>query len=337
MSPPLKYLGGVIPFAFAVVFVIYVVILAIFFRSKRDQRVSPDGDGQPVVARTEFQRYFRSVSFENVYQSPWGYCFMFLLFLTRLGCFVFFYGNDMIWGLVRHTGNSAIYFTNWNIYLISLYYFVSSVASAIGICKDNAFREYIHQHQHNRNRDNLSFWTDSMTTLGSAVHILFEIGGSTAFFITVIDFCTLDPKFGYWNVCLHFVTSVSFLVELVLNSMVVQWYHVLFTVTWGLMYLIFIWPMVATGAATKWPYFFLKTEKVVFGWYIFLFLALIFFYYVFYGVDALKWAIVGKKPYAYENTPLSQPPQQIPVSQEQLMLPEKPSVAAANSEPNHFV
>jgi hypothetical protein len=320
-----EFLGGVIPFAFAVVFVIYVIILAIFLKSKRDKKVSPDV--MQKASRTAFQRYFYGINFENVYQSPWGSgrLSMYLLFLWRVACLGFFYGNDMIAGLIHNGGSSAIYFTNWNIYLISLYYSLASIASGIGICKDSAFREHVTQHQlKNRNRETVSFWADATTMLGVTVHILFEIAGSTAFFITVIDFCALNPNFVYWNVSLHFITSMSFLVELFLNSMFVRWEHVLFTVTWGLIYLIFIWPMVATGAATKWPYFFLDTEKVtVSGWYIFLFTALIVFYYIFYGVAALKWAIVGRKLYTSET---------LPVSQENMQLHAKASSIAPDAE-----
>jgi hypothetical protein len=309
-----KWLGGIIPFAFGVVFFIYVVILAIFFSSNRGKSI----DGQQNTAGTAFQRYFYGVKFENIYQSPWGpsgngnWC-LYLLFLWRVACFGFFFGNDMIWGLIHNSGNSAIYFTNWNVYLISLYYFLASIASVIGMCNDNGYREHVQQQQQNdnRSRENQSFWTASTAKFGVAVHILFEIAGSTAFFITVIAFSALNPHFVYWNVSQHFVTSMSFLVELFLNSMIVRWEHVLFTVTWGLIYLIFIWPMVATGAATEWPYFFLDTDSAtVFGWYVMLFVALVLFYYIFYGVDALKWAIVGKRPYSYENLPLSQQHQQ---------------------------
>jgi hypothetical protein len=304
-----KWLGGIIPFAVGVVFIIYVIILAIFFRSKRDKRVSPDG--MQSVSQTAFQRYFYGgIGFENIYQSPWGHWFMYLLFLWRVACFAFFYGNDTIGGLIRNSGNSAMYFTNWNVYLISLYYALASIASVIGICKDNAFRDHVQQQQHNnnnRNRANHPFWADNTTSLGIIVHILFEIAGSTAFFITVINFSELNSDFIFWNVSLHFATSISFLIELFLNSMFVRWEHVLFTVTWGLIYLIFIWSMVATGAATKWPYFFLDTENVTV-----LFAALVVFYYVFYGIDALKWAVVGRKPYTYVPLLLSQPQQQQP-------------------------
>jgi hypothetical protein len=309
-----KWLGGIIPFAFGLVFVIYLIVLTIFFRSKRDKRV----DSQQSASRTAFQLYFYGMSFENVYQSPWGpnrsgnWC-IYLLLLWRVACFGFFFGNDMIWGLIHNSGNSAVYFTNWNVYLISLYYFLASVASVIGVWNDNSFWEHLlqqqqsHNHDNIQNRENLSFWAISTTKFGMAVHILFEIAGSTAFFITVIAFSALNPHFVYWNVSQHFVTTMSFLVELFLNNMLIRWEHVLFTVTWGLIYLIFIWPMVATGAATEWPYFFLDTDSVtVFGWYIMLFVALIFFYYVFYGVGALKWAIVGRKPHIYESLPLSQ-------------------------------
>jgi hypothetical protein len=122
------------------------------------------------------------------------------------------------------------------------------------------------------------------------VQILFEMAGASALFVTVVAFVLLNPKFEFWNVSDHFVTSCTFLAEMAQNRMVVRWQHLLIHFFWPMAYLVYIWPAVGSGAVTNWPYDFLSTASDgCFGWYAMLFLGDALFYYLWYSLSRLKY------------------------------------------------
>jgi hypothetical protein len=87
--------------------------------------------------------------------------------------------------------------------------------------------------------------------------------------------------------------------------MTVRWEHVLFNVTWALMYLIFIWPYIACGERKSWPYFFLETDNAsIFPWYVGLFVLVILFYYIFWLFNYVKELLIGhvEQKYFHVNT-----------------------------------
>lgn len=296
-----QYLGGIIPFTFVIVLFVTVLIWCLFLRPTccGQKRKLPIGDNPEF---TNFQRYVYGYPFEFVYKSGLRHILgntlgMYLLLLWRIAAFCYFFGIVFLWNYIRNTGDNAHYFTLWNIDLISAFYFLAIIASIIGIANDANFE---------KQKGTLlptvsdplvstSFWSPSLTQFGYALQILYEITGSTAFFVTVVAFGTLDPHFVFWNVNDHFMTTMSILVELSLNNLIVRWEHVLFTIYWALLYLIFIWPMVAMGVLGDWPYFFLATDTTaVFPWYIGLFIGLILFYYLFWAVSWLKYYGIEK-------------------------------------------
>jgi hypothetical protein len=310
-----RYLSGIIVFTVGLVVSIYAIIGYLFYQIEKHRKTEKEEGRRSERFNHEslnlFQRFCYGTSFETVYQSAWmNTCrganrMMYLLLIWRIVRFGFFFGNNFIYGFINKGVGTAAYFSNWNIYLTCLFYFLASIASIIGITHEHAFQDHLLRMRSQKGDipETEPFWSESLTKFGYALQILFEIGGSTAFFITVVSFTTVDPSFrSYWNVSEHFLTSVTFVVELYLNNMLIRWEHVLFTITWGLIYLIFVWPMVRTGAITGWPYFFLKTDKVtVFGWYIVLFAALMTFYYSFWALGYLKWIIVGKLSHKTET------------------------------------
>jgi hypothetical protein len=293
----LTYLGGIIPFTFGIVAVILLVVGLCF----KYPICCCKKEHVPVTNHEKynyFQRFCYGYNYQYVYRSALEHFIgrkasQIILFLFRLGTFVFFFTMPFIYAYVKFGGNRSMYFTIWNIELISLYFFLATISSVIGMFYDSEFENYEKQQHENEETPNHGFWSESLTKFGYAIQILFQIAGSTAFFVTVINFATLDPAFKFWNVSAHFVTTMCFLAELILNVMIVRWEHVVFTILWALSYLIFIWPMVAEGAATRWPYFFLHTDSAsVYPWYIVLFLALIIFFYIFWFVGFCKIRII---------------------------------------------
>jgi hypothetical protein len=308
----LKYLGGIIPFTFVLFFLIVLLVGYLF---KNPSYTCWKHDQSPIRNKDKynnFQRYFYGLNYQSVYRSGLENLIqkqrgIYILFAWRLSCFLFFFGIPFLYGYIHFGGNSAIFFTIWNIDLISLFYFLVTVASGIGIIYDSEFSKS-HSGSNIDETPDLSFWSNSIQNFGYALQILFEIAGSTAFFVTVVDFATLNHEFQFWNVCQHFMTTMSFLVEISLNSMIVRWEHVLFTIAWAMMYLIFIWSMTASDAVSHWPYFFLNTgTPAVFLWYPGLFLGLFIFYYLFWWVSDVRYRLIDYLERRYDRVPLISP------------------------------
>jgi len=211
-----------------------------------------------------------------------------VLLLWRIACFCFHFGIGFLWNYINDPGSSK-YFTLWNVDLLSLYFFLAMFCSIIGLLYRYSFNFYSRSGE---NFDASLYWSPHLINFGYAVQILFEITGGSAFFITVIAFTTLDSKFDFWNVTHHFASSMSMLVEALLTSMPCRWEHVLLNLTWALMYLIFIWPMVHYHVLHDWPYFFLQANSLtVYIWYVILFALDILFFYIFWLVVLIRDAI----------------------------------------------
>lgn len=290
-----RYLPGVIPYTFILTFIVAATIATLFQRSSNSRRRGES----PIFGRNRlnsWRRFFYGYPYEFVYQSSWkglfgNYISMYLLFVWRICAFLYFLGIVFLWNYILTRGSNAYFFSLWNINLITAYYFLAMVASLIGVIYHQRFID--HQEtlitSSDANPDSYNYWSNSLTQFGYTVQILYEITGSTAFFITFVAFMTLDSGMLFWNLNDHFVTTCSVLVELLFSRLVIRWEHVFFTIVWGLLYLIFIWPMVFLGVLSDWPYHFLKTDtSMVFFWYFALIAFLIIFYFVFVVLGWLK-------------------------------------------------
>lgn len=128
-----------------------------------------------------------------------------------------------------------------------------------------------------------------MMNFGHMLQILYAFVGGTAFFITVVAFGTLNPRFEFWNTTIHFITSVSFFIDAWFNRIPVRAVHLVFQVTWALVYMIFCWPMTIEDKLQGWPYFFLETKTTAaFAWYAILFILDIIFYLLWWLETYLK-------------------------------------------------
>lgn len=318
-----EYLGPIIPYTFGLyIFIITVVALIYNFRdrwprrveeslkqsffTKREQRDRPD-------CHARFRAYFRGQSFECTYDSPylrpqWRYA----LVVWRFIGFNYMFGVSFMWNYVNNP-ESAIFFTLWNVDILSLYFLLSFICSVIGLRHHSRYSQYGHQPSWDaissvhgmesspvHHPDPLSpaafvasdpsaslYWSEPLQRLGYVVQMLFEVAGASAFFVTVVAFTTLDSEFALWNVSIHFVTSILMLGEALLNNMAVRWEHVALQVSWPVLYLIYCWPMTKEGVLNHWPYFFLNTDTVtIFIWYALLLGADMLFFGIFW---LLNW------------------------------------------------
>jgi hypothetical protein len=300
------YLPAIVSVTLVVYLLVVVLVLYIFHKRERgfENNVDPSALTTALLPSTKSplaNEYFAVSPFERTYQSLNPYGGRILLLATRVLSFCYIFGISGLWNWYTRRFTNFFYFTHWNLIMISLYYASGILASIVGILFDAKFRtsggvtedRWPAVEPSKTVPDEKSFWSVHAQRLGFIIQLLFEVAGGSAFFITFIAFAFLSPHFGLGNVNSHFVTSMTFLLELAQNAMIVRWHHVLLNVFWFVLYLLYIWPAVASGAVTKWPYGFLQTEHPdCFGWYFLLFLLNVAFYFVWYYLSRVKYECV---------------------------------------------
>lgn len=295
----LTYLPYIVPTTGVVYGLFVVLVLYLFNRQERKRELDalyPVLEARP---KPLFELYFGVLPFQFTYQSVNPYGGNILLLCTRIASFGYICGVSGLYGFIRKDFTKLFYFTNWNLIMISVYYGLSIHSSLIGIMyhteitngsfSDNSWLTV----ENPATTSEKSFWSPYVQRLGFCIQILFEVAGSTAMFVTVIAFTFLNPDFDFWNVSGHFVTSMSFLAEMAQNSMIVRWHHVALSLLWALIYLVYIWPAVGSGAVTNWPYPFLDTSGPgSFAWYFVLFFADALFFALWFYLSRAKYELV---------------------------------------------
>ena len=200
-----------------------------------------------------------------------------IMFCTRFLSLGYVLGISVVAEELLTKSDGIFFFTNWNTKLISLYFLLSTICSLIGL---------VEQQQPSCDRRGIRRSLKSLFLC--TVHCLFEICGGTAILVTVVAFGLLDPSFTFWNVSCHFVTLVTLLVEMTLNTMFVRLNHIALNVTWAFIYISFVWIVVYTGRH-HWPYYFLETSSsICYIQYSGLVIADLFFYFVWWSLSQVK-------------------------------------------------
>jgi hypothetical protein len=250
-----------LPYVIVVVFIGYVLLTVLILQlTKKTPRTNfigiPDG--------------------KSFYVATYGCCGAMsskTLAITRIVSAVFFWIFFALLLTISYYRRIWVFFTNWNVLLLMVYYSIAATASIIKLS----------------NADGKHEW------LGNVVAILFTIVAPTALFITSVDFILLSREVTYWNFSGHLITSVTVLMELTQNSMHVTWRNMPITYAWALLYLSFIWPVRANNVAKRWPYDFLDTSSpTCFLWYPGLFLMITLFFAIFKALVELKFMCARK-------------------------------------------
>jgi hypothetical protein len=231
-----------------------------------------------------------TMRFEDSYESI-SPCFQYLLLVTRFLSLGYILGAGVIASYVRNA-NIWFFFTFWNLELISIYFILALSCSILGLRKDkiakfrSAGREDL---ENGQGRNDEVAWPSAVVGLGKATQIFLEVCGGTALLVTVVNFLLLNPRFSFWNVTQHFVTSVTLIVDLLLSNIEVRLDHYTYNISWSALYMIFIWPLVILGNIEKFPYFFLNLDtKKCYGWYTIFIVINVGFYALFYGISKFK-------------------------------------------------
>ena len=248
---------------------IHKPLLSISFLNQEDVHIITDGGDEAAL------QLLPPIPFHSTFSSV-NDTFTRILLLTRFVSCIFFLGIGIVWNTIDNDDDmfDLKYFTNWNILLVSLYFILALITSTLGASSKS---ENAVEHRY----------------LSQFLFITFEVVGSTAFLITVVNFSLLDSNIGhFFNTVCHFATSASLLLEMLLNRMRVRLAHYPFMLLWFLSYLCVIWPCVVTGRVTNWPYDFLATDTpACFLWYSGLLLLTTIFFGAWFALSKLKNAL----------------------------------------------
>mmetsp|Transcript_8004 Transcript_8004/g.13307 ORF Transcript_8004/g.13307 Transcript_8004/m.13307 type:complete len:394 (+) Transcript_8004:138-1319(+) len=312
--PDFTYLPFIIPVTVIIYSGVIAIVLRMYAKQVQRRAQEPSGSvGQPGSFRFVIDCYLASLPFHSTYLSPnakYPYVGQVILLITRVVSFCLLFGISGLWSYIRADFKNLFYFTLWNVNMISLYYGMASVASIIGliyhpqlVVKQNGLTsaDVNWVCVNGGGEDSRPFWSKHMHRLGFCIQVLYQVAGASALFITVVAFTLLNPAFEFWNVMHHLITSVTFLLEMSQNAMVVRWEHVLLNMLWALIYLVYIWSAVGSREITNWPYDFLKTGSASsFFWYIILFVGNVIFFNLWLFLSRLKYR------YVYPDSPTLQ-------------------------------
>lgn len=298
----LTYLPYIIP-ATLVVYGLFVALILYLYAVQERKRAEAAQSGAVALRpkkRTLLEMYFGMLPFQYTYASLNVYGGNLLLLCTRIASFCYIFGLSGLWNFTRNHWDNLYFFTLWNVLMISVYYAMAIISSIIGLLYHADYASNTATGIENSwmavdapPTAEKKYWSDHVQRLSFCMQILFQVAGASAMFVTVIAFSFLDPDFGFWNVSAHFVTSLTFITEMSQNSLIIRWHHVVINMLWAIIYLLYIWPAVATGQVTDWPYGFLDTGSPgCFAWYFALFFFNVIFYLVWYYLSRAKYEIV---------------------------------------------
>lgn len=243
------------------------------------------GCGGSKITLLDFETILSPFHFELTFLS-YGVLTERILLCTRILSFGYLCGigiwfHDSLME-IRRENVGWEFFTSWNLYMLSFYYFLAVICSIIGLRTPRL---------HNK-LDVPEGWSKPIRCLGCIVYLLYEVLGASAFMVTTVAFTLLNPNPTFWNCTFHLATTCSIIAELCLNRMTVTLMHLPFGLTWSMMYTIFIWLVVYFGVVVKWPYDFLDTSSpFCFLWYTGLVCLFVFFYTFFTMLSQKKMGL----------------------------------------------
>ena len=299
-APRFGYLNDCIglTFLYYVVTILIVVVLLLTLKcrdyTKRVPPKSSDGDTRKSCCekfKNQSVDFFTGLQFESVYVS-FNRSWSIALCIYRGLCFAFFLAIPCIYQYIIDRGYNWIYFTFWNVDIITLYYLFAFVASVVGLSR-------------NSSSETMTSWSSSEKFLGTLVQFFFTVAAPTALFVTVFAYSFLGANLGFGNVSYHLMNTLSLTFEMMLNSIVFRWEHVTIVMSWAMLYLLYTWGMVGTNQEPTYPYSALRTNSSgSMVWYTLLYVFILVSFVIWYILSRLKIWLRGEamKPYMVLNS-----------------------------------
>ena len=304
-----QYLGPIIIF----VLLVYVIILAVFLYVRR-RHIAGQGNYYRSYTHPAVARFYNNAScafplttdFDEVVQASLGKGCKFNLGLIRVvffGCFA-----SMFVLLNTQEGVSGwdmYYFTNWTVAVVAIYFFFGSISSFLSVIVKSRRNPY------EASLDLEIRWSYAVRCFGVAVHLLYEIAGSSSCFAVVFDYMFMKASNNSMILILaRVVTVTSLLLELLMNNIDVRFDQYPAAAAFVMVYFFYIWPTVVLGPRHDWPYDLLSTSSInCFGNYLVIFIFSFIFHTVWYLIYVLKKELfllldVGRFGSAYYSDPV---------------------------------
>ena len=284
MAPRFAYLNDCIGLIFlyyvATILIVTVLLLILKYRdytksleTQSSHEETPENCCQKF--RNQSVEFFTGLQYENVYFS-YNRNWTILLSVYRGLCFAFFLAIPCIYQYVSDHGYNWIYFTFWNIDIITLFYLFAFVASIVGLVKNNSSQT-------------IPNWSPAEQFLATTVQFFFTVAAPTALFVTVFAYSFLGANLTFGNVSYHLMNTLALVVEMMLNSMIIRWEHVTIVMSWALLYLLYTWGMVGTDQEPNYPYSALRTGySSARVWYTVLYVFVLITFFIWYALSRLK-------------------------------------------------
>jgi hypothetical protein len=207
------------------------------------------------------------------------------------------------------------YYTNWNIILISFYFLMASITSILQVTPYG--QSTTPTPSSSATTSGMIVRAKAMARLGQTSGACFGFVASSALMVTVLNYMLLSANGKFWNTVLHGTQTILITMEMCVNDIQINRQEVVLAVSWPMLYVVFIWPVVAEGVK-EWPYFFVEVGRSsAFVWYHILFLLSIIFFLLTLGIDYIKWKyVVGIEQAPITVTsiaPVEQQPQDIEI------------------------
>ena len=227
--------------------------------------------------------FFTPLTFESTYVAiPGAMWTTILLCITRILRFVFFLVFPCIIVYVQNKGDNWFFYTFWNMDIIVFFYLIASIASIVGLFRNSAVC-----YELSPATLQVTQWNFWERFLAMAVQIFFNVAATNALLVTVFAYTFLGANFAFNNVSYHLLNTVAFGFEILLSSLVIRFEYFILSLSWLLLYAIYVWCMMVTHRLAGWPYSVLKTDTS----------SSLFYYgllYVLLIVSCFVWYIVSK-------------------------------------------
>jgi len=178
-------------------------------------------------------------------------------------------------------GVGYIYFTVWNFVLLGIYFSLALYFH---------FRVYF-----NPNFGQEMDKTFNLGLLGNIFVVVFHILATEVFLVDIVYWVELydGSQIGMSTVTQHAVNFGIFMIDFVLNRLVLSWTVLPLVLLWPVLY--GYWAIFYHGVGGGWTYDFISTNKsTAIGWYVGLFIFHVILFGIAYGLSVLKKSFLLK-------------------------------------------
>ena len=289
-------IGFILGLYIASVFIVVLFVNFLYCRNYQVQYESVDTmtldddiQDRPNKCILVSNEFFSGTSFESTYVSLPGLSWTsYLLCFTRSACFIFFLVQPCIRVYIENRGDNWVNFTFWNIDLIVLYFLFASISSIVGLLRNPDASDNLSALDHTR-------WSSGERFLAMVIQIFFTVAGACAIFITVFAYTFISETLIFDYLSYHLLNSVAMVFEMMLNSIIVRFEHIILLLSWAFLYIVYVWSMAATDRIPDWPYPFLATSTPSsFFFYGVSYVLFIVFFLIWYAISRIKIAFRGE-------------------------------------------